>query len=247
VFDGHFYFFVLVGFIAQLVDGALGMAYGVISNSLLLAAGMPPAVASASVHAAEIVTTGVSGLSHHTFGNVDRTLLKRLAIPGVIGAAAGAYALASAPGGAIKPFIALYLLSMGLLILWKTFRRVGQSRPVRHVSVLGLAGGFCDAIGGGGWGPVVTSTLVARGHDPRISIGSVNLAEWFVTVSASVVFVLTIGLTGWPTILALIIGGVIAAPMAALTTRIIPTRPLMGLVGVLIVVTSLRTIIQAWF
>jgi len=247
VFDGHFFFFVLVGFIAQLVDGALGMAYGVISNSLLLAAGLPPATASASVHAAEIVTTGVSGLSHHAFGNVDRTLLKRLAIPGVIGAALGAYALASAPGGAIKPFIALYLLAMGLLILWKTVRGVGTSRAVRHVSILGLAGGFCDAIGGGGWGPVVTSTLVARGHDPRISIGSVNLAEWFVTVSASVVFVLTIGLTGWPTILALIIGGVIAAPMAALTTRIIPTRPLMGLVGVLIVVTSLRTIIQAWF
>jgi uncharacterized membrane protein YfcA len=178
VFDGHFFFFVLVGFFAQLVDGALGMAYGVISNSLLLAAGLPPAVASASVHAAEIVTTGVSGLSHRAFGNVDRRLLKRLAIPGVIGAALGAYALASAPGGAIKPFIALYLLEMGLLILWKTVRGVGTSRAVRHVSILGLAGGFCDAIGGGGWGPVVTSTLVARGHDPRISIGSVNLAEW---------------------------------------------------------------------
>ena len=245
--DGHFLLFVVVGFLAQLVDGALGMAYGVISNSLLLAMGLPPAIASASVHAAEIVTTGVSGLSHHAFGNVDRTLLKRLAIPGVVGAAIGAYALVSLPGDAIKPFIALYLLSMGLLILWKTFRGVGQRRQVRHVSILGLTGGFCDAIGGGGWGPVVTSTLVARGQDPRTSIGSVNLAEWFVTVSASLVFMLTIGLSNWPTIAALILGGVLAAPLGAAATRVIPTRILMGLVGALIVATSLRTIVLAWF
>jgi hypothetical protein len=136
--------------VAQLIDGALGMAYVVISNSLLLAMGLPPAAASASVHAAEIVTTGVSGLSHHLFGNVDRALLKRLAIPGVVGAAIGAYTLVSAPGDAIKPFIALYLLSMGVLIIWKTFRGVGPRRQVRHVSILGLTGGFCDAIGGGG-------------------------------------------------------------------------------------------------
>jgi hypothetical protein len=247
VLDGHFLLLVVVGFLAQMVDGALGMAYGVISNSLLLALGVPPAAASASVHAAEIVTTGVSGLSHHAFGNVDRALLKRLAIPGVVGAALGAYALVSAPGDAIKPFIALYLLSMGLLILWKTFNGARERRSVRHVSLLGLTGGFCDAIGGGGWGPVVTSTLVARGHDPRTSIGSVNLAEWFVTVSASVVFVLTIGLSNWPTIVALILGGVVAAPFGALATRVMPTRMLMALVGLLIVATSLRTITQAWF
>jgi len=247
VFDGHFYYFVFVGFIAQLVDGALGMAYGVISNSLLLAVGVPPAIASANVHAAEIVTTGVSGLSHHAFGNVDRVLLRRLAVPGVVGAAIGAYALASLPGGAIKPFIALYLLAMGLLILWKMVRGAVARRDVRHVSILGLAGGFCDAVGGGGWGPVVTSTLVAQGQDPRTSIGSVNLAEWFVTVSASVVFMLTIGLSAWPTILALILGGVLAAPLAAYTTRLIPTRPLMALVGLLIVATSIRTIVLAWF
>ena len=139
------------------------------------------------------------------------------------------------------------LLAAGLLILWKMVRGVHGGRPVRHVSILGLAGGFCDAIGGGGWGPVVTSTLVARGHDPRMSIASVNLAEWFVTVSTSIVFMLTIGLSNWPTILALIVGGVIAAPMAAYATRLIPARPLMGLVGLLIVATSLRTIILAWF
>lgn len=246
--DTHFFVFVAIGFFAQLIDGALGMAYGVISNTLLLALGLPPAVASASVHAAEIVTTGVSGISHHAFGNVDRYLLKRLAVPGVIGAAIGAYALVSAPGDTIKPFIALYLVGMGLLILWKTWSGAPATRRVTtHLQSLGLLGGFCDAIGGGGWGPVVTSTLVARGQHPRTTIGSVNLAEFFVTISASIVFVLTIGLSNWPTIVALIIGGVLAAPLAAHATRLIPTRGLMALVGVLIVLTSLRTIVLAWF
>ncbi|MEK6629117.1 MAG: sulfite exporter TauE/SafE family protein [Acidobacteriota bacterium] len=240
--------FVAIGFLAQLVDGALGMAYGVISNTLLLSLGLSPAVASASVHAAEIVTTGVSGLSHHAFGNVDRFLLKRLAIPGVIGAALGAYALVSAPGDSIKPFVALYLLLMGLLILWKTWTVARPHRKVTtHLRWLGLMGGFCDASGGGGWGPIVASTLVARGHHPRTSIGSVNLAEFFVTVSASVVFILTVGLSHWSIVVALIIGGVAAAPLAAYAAKLLPTRPLMFLVGMLIVLTSLRTILLAWF
>lgn len=246
--SGEFLIFVAVGFLAQLVDGALGMAYGVISNTLLLSLGLSPAVASASVHAAEIVTTGVSGLSHHAFGNVDRFLLKRLAIPGVIGAALGAYALVSAPGDSIKPFVALYLLLMGLLILWKTWTGARPHRKVTtHLRSLGLVGGFCDASGGGGWGPIVTSTLVARGQHPRTSIGSVNLAEFFVTVSASVVFILTVGLSHWSIIVALIIGGVSAAPLAAYATKLLPTRPLMFGVGMLIVLTSLRTILRAWF
>jgi uncharacterized membrane protein YfcA len=246
--SGEFLIFVAVGFLAQLVDGALGMAYGVISNTLLLSLGLSPAVASASVHAAEIVTTGVSGLSHHAFGNVDRFLLKRLAIPGVIGAALGAYALVSAPGDSIKPFVALYLLLMGLLILWKTWTGARPHRKVTtHLRSLGLVGGFCDASGGGGWGPIVTSTLVARGQHPRTSIGSVNLAEFFVTVSASVVFILTVGLSHWSIVVALIIGGVAAAPLAAYAAKLLPTRPLMFLVGMLIVLTSLRTILLAWF
>jgi len=246
--SGEFLMFVAIGFLAQLVDGALGMAYGVISNTLLLSLGLSPAVASASVHAAEIVTTGVSGLSHHAFGNVDRFLLKRLAIPGVIGAALGAYALVSAPGDSIKPFVALYLLLMGLLILWKTWTGARPHRKVTtHLRSLGLVGGFCDASGGGGWGPIVTSTLVARGQHPRTSIGSVNLAEFFVTVSASVVFILTVGLSHWSIVVALIIGGVGAAPLAAYAAKLLPTRPLMFLVGMLIVLTSLRTILLAWF
>ncbi|MGQ9585619.1 MAG: sulfite exporter TauE/SafE family protein, partial [Anaerolineae bacterium] len=195
--DLSFLLFVAVGFVAQIVDGALGMAYGVTSTSFLLGLGIPfitPAVASASVHASEIFTTAVSGLSHLRFGNVDRSLFKRLLIPGVIGGALGAYVLTAVPGRLIKPFVALYLMAMGLLILRRAFQKKKESPlTTRFVLPLGIIGGFFDAIGGGGWGPIVTSTLVARGKNPRFAVGSVNLAEFFVTLAESVTFVLTIG------------------------------------------------------
>ena len=235
--------FAIVGFVAQLIDGALGMAYGVSSNTFLLSMGVPPAAASASVHAAEIFTTAVSGLSHWRLGNVDRELLRRLLVPGVVGGVVGAYLLTSVPGDTIKPFIAAYLAVMGLIIILKAVRRQQATEARSHLVPLGLAGGFFDAIGGGGWGPIVTSTLVARGNAPRYVIGSVNLSEFFVTLSESVVFILTIGLVHWQVIAGLIIGGVIAAPLAAYVCKRVPTRPLMILIGILIIALSIRTVI----
>jgi uncharacterized membrane protein YfcA len=244
--DPSILLYVLVGFVAQIIDGALGMAYGVSSNTFLLSLGLPPAAASASVHMAEVVTTGVSGAAHWQLGNIDWKLVKRLLIPGVVGGVAGAYLLTSIDGDVIKPYIAGYLLLMGAYIIYKAFRNDGHINDGTHtarVSVLGLVGGFCDAIGGGGWGPVVTTTLVARGKNPRLTIGSVNFSEFFVTFAESVTFVLTLAFSQyWQIILGLLIGGVIAAPLAARVTKSLPLKSLMILVGVLIVILSIRTI-----
>jgi uncharacterized membrane protein YfcA len=242
--------YIFVGFIAQMIDGALGMAYGVSSNTFLLSLGIPPAAASASVHMAEVVTTGISGFSHWRLGNVDWKLVRRLLIPGVIGGVAGAYLLTSIDGNIVKPYIAAYLLFMGGVIIYKAFTIQPRTKPDEYhgprISWLGLLGGFCDAIGGGGWGPVVTSTLVARGKYARTTIGSVNFSEFFVTLSQSVVFVLTLSLTDyWQIILGLLIGGGIAAPLAARMTKNLPLKALMIMVGVLIILLSIRTILLA--
>jgi uncharacterized membrane protein YfcA len=239
--------YIAVGFIAQMIDGAMGMAYGVSSNTFLLSIGIPPAAASASVHMAEVVTTGVSGISHWRLGNIDWKLVRKLLIPGVIGGVTGAYLLSSIDGDFIKPFVSAYLLIMGIVILVKAFNHVDESNEHgRNISLLGVVGGFFDSIGGGGWGPIVTTTLVARGNNPRFTIGSVNFAEFFVTFSESVVFVLTLSfLTYWQVILGLLIGGAIAAPLAAVVARKLPVRALMIMVGVLIIVLSVRTIYLA--
>jgi uncharacterized membrane protein YfcA len=237
--------FGLAGFLAQMVDGALGMAYGVTCNSILLALGYPPAVASASVHAAEVVTSGISGHFHFRLGNVDRRLFRSLVWPGMIGGALGAYALASLPGDALRPWVAMYLALMGIRILIKAWTRVAAQRPsARRLEALGFAGGLLDAIGGGGWGPIVTSTLIGRGHDPRFAIGSVNRAEFFVTLVESAMFLITIGLTHWRIIIGLCLGGALAAPIAARVTRRVPRRAMMVAVGLLVVVLSLRTLLS---
>jgi uncharacterized membrane protein YfcA len=238
--------FVIIGFVAQMIDGAIGMAYGVTSTSVLLSFGIPPATASAVVHAAEVFTTGASGAAHWRLGNVDRSLLLRLAIPGMAGGAIGAYVLTHVPGDAVKPFISAYLLLLGLLIIWKALgpRAVEGAAP-RAIIPLGLFGGAADAMGGGGWGPIVTSSLLGQGTTPRYAIGTVNLAEFFVTVTISTTFFLTVGFDLWPIIAGLIIGGVIAAPFAALATKHLPDRVLMLMVGVVIALLSLRTILHA--
>ena len=238
--------FTAVGFAAQLIDGALGMAYGLSATTVLLSLGTAPAMASASVHAAEVFTTAASGAAHWRMGNVDKKLVVRLAVPGMIGGAIGAYLLANLPGEAIRPYVALYLFGMGLLIVTRAVRERPVREAPRHVVPLGLFGGFIDAIGGGGWGPVVASTLVGRGTVPRMAIGSVNLAEFFVTLTVSVTFLTTVGLELVPVIAGLVLGGIVAAPFAALATRHIPDRPLMLLVGVLIVLLSLRELIRAF-
>lgn len=234
---------ILLGFCAQLVDGALGMAYGIISTSFLLGMGLPPAAASASVHMAEVLTTGVSGLSHLFRRNVDRTLFIRLAITGATGGVLGAYVLTQVPGEVVKPFVTVYLGLMGLFILWRAFRAMPQRRPERHVLPLGLAGGFLDAAGGGGWGPIVVSTLIARGAPVRTTIGSVNLAEFFVTASIAGTFVAMMGFDHGRIVLGLIIGGVIAAPLAAYLVAKIPGRVLMIAVATIVVTLSIRSIL----
>ncbi|HRQ24418.1 MAG TPA: sulfite exporter TauE/SafE family protein [Anaerolineales bacterium] len=244
------FLFILVGFIAQMIDGALGMAYGVSSNSFLLSLGIPPAAASASVHMAEVVTTGISGTAHWRLGNVDWKLVRRLLVPGVIGGVVGAYVLTSIDGDVIKPYIAAYLLIMGCVIIYKAFTIVPRVKPDGYhgprISLLATFGGFCDAIGGGGWGPVVTSTLVARGKNPRMTIGSVNFSEFFVTFGQSIVFVLTLTFGDyWRIILGLLIGGAIAAPIAAKLTQKLPLKALMIFVGLLITGLSIRTLVLA--
>jgi uncharacterized membrane protein YfcA len=241
---------IVVGFIAQIIDGSLGMAYGVSANSFLLTLGLSPAVASASVHASEVVTTLISGISHWKFGNIDKRIVLRLLIPGVIGGGVGAYILTTLDGNAIKPYIAVYLLIMGIRILYKAFRPTLEHEREPKTSLLvalGLAGGACDAIGGGGWGPVVTSTLISTGHSPRKSIGSANFSEFFVTLTESIVFIVTIGLTNWKIILGLLIGGAIAAPLGAMLTSKLPTKLIMISVGVLIIFLQLRTLYILWF
>jgi uncharacterized protein len=240
-----FLLFVAIGFAAQLVDGALGMAYGVTAMTVLLSLGIPPAPASASVHTAEVVTTGISGLSHWGFGNVDRYLFQRLVVPGMIGGAIGAYVLTAVPGEAVRPFVSAYLLVMGALILLKAMRRPAPPREPRGLRPLGLLGGFLDAVGGGGWGPIVTSTLVGTGAAPRYAIGSVNAAEFFVTVVVAATFVVTIGVTHPRVVAGLLVGGALAAPLAAYVVRYLPTRPLMILVGTVVVLLSGRGLVQA--
>jgi len=237
--------FIIVGFIAQIIDGALGMAYGVSSTSFLLSIGIPPAAASASVHTAEVFTTFVSGVSHWKFGNVDKKLFKKLLIPGIIGGVLGAYVLTAVPAKMIKPFVGFYLLIMGVMILRKAYKKIQERRVETKIIPLATAGGFFDAIGGGGWGPIVTSTLMARGHNPRFTIGSVNLSEFFVTVAEAATFFAILGLIHWQVIVGLLIGGVLAAPMAAYVCKRLPSRALMIIVGILITVLSVRTIYLA--
>lgn len=228
---------------AQLIDGTLGMAYGVSLTTLLLSLGISPSVASASVHTSELCTTGLSGFCHWRLGNVDPYILKRLLLPGVVGGIFGAYILTAVPGDVIKPFVSLYLLGMGILILVKAFRALQPAPQTQNLAPLGLIGGFVDAVGGGGWGPVVTSSLVANGNDPRFAIGSVNTAEFFVTAATSFTFLLTMKMVHWEIIFALMLGGVIAAPIAAFACRRIQPKPLMVAVGILIIGLSLRSIL----
>jgi hypothetical protein len=241
----EFFLYVAAGFAAQLIDGALGMAYGVSASTLLLSFGVPPAATSATVHAAECLTTGASAISHHAFGNVDRELFKKLLPAGIIGAVLGAYILVKLPGEALKPYIAGYLLIMGCIIVFKAFRDFPPRTVTTHLAPLGFVGAFLDALGGGGWGPIVATNLIVRGNDLRQTVGSVNAVEFFVTLAASVTFVLTLGLTNWPIIAGLALGGVLAAPIGAWACKRIPPKPFMMLVGLLVIALSLRTILKA--
>ena len=231
--------FILVGFAAQLVDGALGMAFGVISSTLLISLGVPPATASASVHAVEVFTTGASGISHTLHRNVNWRLFRRIVIPGVIGGILGAYMLSSVPAEQARPFVLAYLAGVGVYLLWRALRHVQRERRPRIVEPLGLAGGFLDAAGGGGWGPVVTSNLLAQGAHPRKVIGTVNTSEFFISATISATFFVSLGWEAFTmAMIGLLIGGVAAAPFGGYVAKRVPARPLLVMVAVVLVLTS---------
>jgi len=239
--------FIAIGFAAQVVDGALGMAFGVINSTLLVTVmGVPPAVASASVHAVETFTTAASGVSHIAHRNVDWKLFRRLVIPGMVGAILGATLLSAIDASVARPFVMIYLACIGIYLLIRAVKGSIQPRKPRVVAPLGLVGGFLDAAGGGGWGPVVTSNLLIQGATPRHTIGTVNTAEFFLTATASVTFFVALGWSAFTIhTLGILIGGVIAAPIGGLLAKRVPTRQLMALVGVLLTLTSAWSVYSA--
>ncbi|ASZ09915.1 sulfite exporter TauE/SafE family protein [Chitinophaga pendula] len=245
LFTEQLLFYILVGLAAQMVDGALGMAYGATSSSLLLGLGIPPAVTSASVHVAEVFTTGASGIAHFRFGNVNKKLFLYLLIPGMTGAIIGAYLLSEKiDGDVIKPFMSAYLMILGVIVIRKGLQKNKPKSKTKRLGPLAFFGGFMDAIGGGGWGPIVTSTLLSKGRTVHYTIGSVNAAEFFISAASSITFLIFVGINSWQVIIGLVIGGVIASPFAALLVRKIKRKPLMIMVGILVILMSLRTIIM---
>lgn len=226
--------FIAIGFAAQIIDGALGMAYGLISTTVLLALGVAPAQASASVHAAEMVTTGISGGAHAWFGNIDRRLFAKLVVPGMLGGIAGAILASRLPAETLRPLVLAYLAVMGVFVVWRGWRaRAPRSSP-NQVPMIGIVAGFLDAAGGGGWGPMATSSLLAQGASPRHTVGSVNAAEFFVTSAITVAFISELGFGFGMVTLGLLLGGAAAAPMAAWVVGRLPQRGLMLMVGTLI-------------
>ncbi|CDZ61009.1 sulfite exporter TauE/SafE family protein [Neorhizobium galegae] len=235
----EFLIFVAIGFFAQIIDGALGMAFGVLTTTSLLAVGVAPAAASAMTHVTECFTTAASGASHLYNRNVDWRLVARLAPAGMVGGAIGAYVLSNIDGKAIEPFVSAYLIAVGLFILYKAFRPKFP-RDVRDwiVPYVGGAGGLLDAMGGGGWGPIVTSSLLGRGHDPKKVIGSTNLTEFAVTTMISATFIVALGWSELSSALGLILGGILAAPIGAFIVRYLPVKPLMIAVSMIIIGTA---------
>jgi len=241
--------FIAIGFAAQLVDGALGMAFGVISNTMLVAVlGIPPALASQRVHLVECFTTATSGISHLAHGNIDKRLFFSLLIPGIVGGVLGAYVLTSLDASVVKPFVLVYLTAVGVWLLVRGLLYPPKVKQVKLIAPLGLVGGFLDAAGGGGWGPVVTSNLLIQGGDPRRVVGTVSAVEFFLTVTVSIAFIASVGLAqvAGGTI-GLLIGGVLAAPIGAFAAKRIPVKPMLILVGVVLTLTSAFGIYKAWF
>jgi uncharacterized protein len=241
--------FIAIGFAAQVIDGALGMAFGVISSTLLVSVmGVAPARASAGVHLVEVFTTGASGISHIVHRNIDWKLFARIAVPGIIGGVLGAYVLSNIHAEVARPLVMLYLTCIGFYLLYKalSFPREPKVREARYAAPLGLVGGFLDASGGGGWGPVVTSNLLIQGTDPRRTIGTVNAAEFLLTLSISATFIATIGFEAFTVVTGgLLIGGVAAAPIGAWIAKRVATKTLLLMVGVVLTATSLFSLYNA--
>ena len=248
-FDYQFLFFILAGFLAQMVDGVLGMGYGVTSATCLMSFGVSPVSVSAAIHTSEIFTTGASGYSHYKFGNVNKKLFRHLVIPGVIGAIFGALMLVllgEKYGRYLIPLIALYAGFLGLKILIRAFQQT-KNEKVKRVGWLAGIGGFLDSFGGGGWGPIVTSSLIAKGRSPKYTIGSVNLAEFFVTLSSAFTFFISVGVSRWNVVLGLLVGGTIAAPIAARLAGRLPRKTMMIMVGIMVMIWCVRMFIKSLF
>lgn len=247
--DNKIYWMILIGFVAQLIDGFLGMGYGLSSTVALLSVGVPLPAISGSIHTAEMFSSGVSGLSHYKFGNVNKKLLKFLIIPGVVGAVIGAVLLSKLSEGysdVIKPLLAVYTFLLGFRILYKAFGKKQKMQKIKNVGWLAFFGGFLDSFGGGGWGPLVTSTLISKGKTPRFVIGTVSLSEFFITFASALTFFAFLGLSHWQVILGLVIGGVLAAPLAAKLAGKLPMRVMFIGVGVLVILWSLNVLIQTF-
>ncbi|HLF47699.1 MAG TPA: TSUP family transporter [Chitinophagaceae bacterium] len=246
--DKNFHWMLLAGFLAQLVDGSLGMGYGVTSATVLLSTGINPATISASIHTAEMFASGASGYSHYKFGNVNKKLFRTLVIPGVIGAILGAVILTKLGNTnttLLRGLLACYTLFLGIKFLWNAFRRQ-QKKKFRHYKILAGAGGFLDSFGGGGWGPLVTTTLINKGRSPKYVIGSVSLTEFFVTLASAFTFFTLIGVSHWQVILALVIGGLVAAPIAAKLTGKMPRKTAFILLGILVIIWSVRILVKVF-
>jgi uncharacterized protein len=241
--------FIMVGFFAQLIDGALGMAFGVISTTALLWMGVPPAIATRNVHIIKIFTGGASGISHILHKNVDWRLFARLSATGVLGGILGAYVMSLLHMKDAKfatPFVYAYLTLMGIYILWRGIGHVIREQHARIVEPYGLVGGFLDATGGGGWGPVVTSNLLAQGHNPRMTVGTVNTSEFVIAVAVTITYSSTLGFDDVPMpVIGLLVGGVLAAPLASRITKLIPARAMMIAVGILLICISIFGILNA--
>jgi uncharacterized protein len=245
--DKNFHWMVLAGFLAQMVDGALGMGYGVTSTSILMTTGIPPAAISGSIHTSEIFASASSGYSHYKFGNVNKKLFKALVIPGVIGAAAGAVFLVQIGeeyGNLLRPAVAVYTLLLGIKFIINAFREMKPQKKFKHYRLLAAFGGFFDSFGGGGWGPIVTSTLINNGRNHKYVIGSVSLTEFFITLASAFTFFTMIGVSHWQIIIALMLGSFIAAPFAAKLAGKLPKKTAYLLLGVLVIIWSARILVK---
>jgi len=249
--DQNFWQYVLFGFIAQMIDGALGMAYGVSVTTFLLGAGIPgitPAVASASMHASEIFTTGSSSLVYMRFKNINMKLFRALVWPGLVGTVVGVFTVSFVSKeyfSVIRPLVAIYTLTLGIIIILRAFKKPKKRKKITRLYPVAFSGGFLDSVGGGGWGPIVTSSLLAGGRHLRYAVGSAHLAKFFVAVVSTITFFFMIGLSHWQVIFGLVIGGMIAAPGSIYLSNKIPIKKGLLLVGVLIIIISLRTLIKA--
>lgn len=245
--DRNLIWIFLTGFIAQLIDGALGMGYGVASSTAMLSLGLNPATISGSIHTAEVFASGASGISHYKFGNVNMKLFWRLVVPGVLGAIAGAFALymlGEKYSQLIRPIIAAYTLLLGIRFLYNALNKNPQFTKIKRYRALAAFGGFFDSFGGGGWGPIVTTTLINSGRSHKYTVGTVSLTEFFVTLASALTFFELIGIDHWQTIFALILGGTISAPIAAKLAGRLPKKTASLLLGCLVIFWSLRIIIK---